>query len=112
MRRLLSLIACALAAGCSASREPVPTASVAESAAPRAARIDFATVVRPILEAKCAPCHFEGGVMHDRLPFDQPETIRLLGTRLFTRIQDEVDQAVINAFLAQPADETAPSGAP
>ena len=96
-------------AGCAVAREP----SSRVSGPPQtAAYIDFASVVRPILEARCAPCHFEGGTMHDRLPFDRPETIRMLGTKLFTRIKDEADQAAINAFLTQPPAEPASPGSP
>ena len=39
--------------------------------------------------------------MYEKLPFDRPETIRALGTKLFTRIKDEKDQATIRAFLEQ-----------
>ena len=42
--------------------------------------------------------------MYERLPFDRPETIRELGEKLFTRIKSEEEQALIRAFLAQPAD--------
>ena len=61
---------------------------------------DYAHTVLPILEAKCRPCHFAGGKMHDRLPFDRQETIVKLNTKLFTRIKDEKEQAVIRRFLA------------
>ena len=43
--------------------------------------------------------------MYTRLPFDRPATIRELGTTLFTRIQDEEEQAAIRAFLNAPAAE-------
>jgi hypothetical protein len=65
-----------------------------------AAPADFARDVRPILEQRCRPCHFEGGKMYERLPFDRPETIRTLGTKLYTRIKAEDEQAVIRRFLA------------
>jgi hypothetical protein len=46
----------------------------------------FAKDVRPILEHRCQPCHFTGGKMYARLPFDRLETIEKLGTtKLFTR---------------------------
>jgi hypothetical protein len=64
-------------------------------------RVDFDTQVRPILKSKCMPCHFQGGQMYDRLPFDKPETIRKLGTKLFTRITEENDRRLIEAFLHQ-----------
>lgn len=68
---------------------------------PARARVDFKTSVQPIFEKKCSPCHFKAGVMHARLPFDKPETIARLGTRLFTRIRDEESRATIRRFLSQ-----------
>lgn len=70
-------------------------------AAPVPPKIDFAAEIRPILEQRCQPCHFPGGKVYDRLPFDRPETIVKLGTKLFTRIKDEGQQAIIRRFLAQ-----------
>jgi hypothetical protein len=64
--------------------------------------VEFARDVRPILQARCQPCHFEGGRMYARLPFDRPETIHKLGTKLFTRIKTEEEQRLISDFLAQP----------
>jgi hypothetical protein len=66
------------------------------------ARVDFDTQLKPIFQSKCMPCHFSGGKVYDRLPFDKPETIRKLATRLFTRIKDEHDRKLIEDFLAQP----------
>lgn len=80
------------------AREPAPIAGSSQRTAP----MDFDGVVRPILEARCRPCHFPDGRMYDRLPFDRPETIRELGERLFTRIDDPEEQAVIRAFLGLP----------
>ncbi len=53
-----------------------------------------------MLEQRCVPCHFAGGKMYARLPFDRPETIRKLGTKLFTRIKDEKERERIRRFLA------------
>jgi hypothetical protein len=64
-------------------------------------RVDFFTQIKPILSARCQPCHFNGGKVYDKMPFDRPETIKRLGTRLFTRIKDEHEQELIRAFLAQ-----------
>jgi hypothetical protein len=73
---------------------------VSISSAPKE-RVDFDTQLKPIFQSKCMPCHFSGGQMYDRLPFDKPATIRKLGTRLFTRIKDEHDRRLIEDFLAQ-----------
>ena len=79
-----------VAAVTSASAEAVPKA-----------RVDFDTQVKPILQSKCMPCHFNGGQMYDRLPFDKPATIKKLGVRLFTRIKEENDRRLIEDFLTQ-----------
>ena len=65
------------------------------------ARVDFDTQLKPIFKSKCMPCHFSGGKMYDSLPFDRPETIRKLGTKLFTRIKEEDNRRLIEDFLAQ-----------
>lgn len=64
------------------------------------AKIDFDSAVKPIL-ARCTPCHFSGGTMYERLPFDRSETVTKLGEKLFTRIQAENDRKIIREFLAQ-----------
>jgi hypothetical protein len=66
-----------------------------------AERPTFASDIRPILESRCQPCHFQGGQMYEKLPFDKPETITKLGTKLFTRIKNEDQQRVIREFLSE-----------
>src|SRR5258708_5826081 len=75
----------------------VTSSSVLEARPP----VDFATQVKPILQARCQPCHFSGGKVYDRMPFDRPETIKTLGAKLFTRLKDEKEQQLIKDFLAQ-----------
>lgn len=79
------------------AEEPVATKPVSAES-----RVDFALDVQPILASRCQPCHFPGGKMYDRLPFDRATTIRTLGTKLFTRIKAEDEQTLIRRFLAQP----------
>jgi hypothetical protein len=66
-----------------------------------AERPTFASDIRPILQSSCQPCHFQGGQMYEKLPFDKPETITKLGTKLFTRIKNEDQQRVIREFLSE-----------
>lgn len=68
--------------------------------APKTSTGPFEARVRPILERRCVPCHFEGGSMYQKLPFDRPATVLRLREKLFTRIKDEGDRKVIRAFLA------------
>jgi uncharacterized membrane protein len=71
-------------------------------ASTNAAKPDFDKEIKPILQSRCMPCHFQGGKVYDKLPFDKPETISKLGTKLFTRIKDEKEQRLIREFLDQP----------
>jgi hypothetical protein len=63
---------------------------------------DFESEIKPIFQARCQPCHFQGGKVYDKMPFDKPETIHRLGAKLFTRIKDEKERRMISEFLAQP----------
>ena len=111
MRRrpfLIALPGYVLLASCAPARQsPAPQAPpplpahAAAPPAPAAPKVAFATQIRPILEARCQPCHFTGGSMYEKLPFDRPETIRHLGEKLFTRIRVEEEQALLRAFLAE-----------
>ncbi len=68
----------------------------------RTPKPDFDSDIKPIFQARCQPCHFQGGKVYEKLPFDKAETITKLGTKLFTRINDEKEQRLIREFLAQP----------
>jgi hypothetical protein len=98
-------IVAVLLTACAHPHAPQPAPVVAQPtpavSAPAVQAVDFSRDVRPILESRCQPCHFTGGRMYDRLPFDKPETIRQLGERLFTRIKAEDEQALIRRYLAQ-----------
>jgi hypothetical protein len=95
---------------CVPSQIPVPRQEtppeLVRSSSPAPQRVSFDTQVRPLLEARCRPCHFAGGKMYARLPFDRPQTIRTLGEKLFTRIRDEKERSLLRAFLAQEATGT------
>jgi hypothetical protein len=69
---------------------------------PAAKKPDFDTQIKPIFQSRCQPCHFPGGKVYEKMPFDKPETITRLGEKLFTRIKDEKEQRLIREFLTQP----------
>jgi hypothetical protein len=79
----------------SSSEKPAPVSTTTTT------RVDFPTQIKPMLEAKCQPCHFSGGKVYAKMPFDRPETIKTMGTKLFTRIKDENERQLIRDFLAQ-----------
>ena len=88
-----SLAVILILASCLLATSPAPQ--------PKAQTVDFQTQIRPILEKRCQPCHFTGGKMYDKMPFDRPQTIHTLGEKMFTRIKDPKEQAILRAFLAQ-----------
>ncbi len=85
----------------SAGLPPLATLEAKDCTTRARVRVDFNTQIRPIFESSCQPCHFNGGTMYQRLPFDRPETIKSLGTKLFTRIKDENKRTLIREFLSQ-----------
>ena len=88
----------------------IDSAAKAREKSPADSRaVRFEKDVAPIF-ASCAPCHFPGGVMYAKLPFDRAETIRSLGAKLFTRIKDEKEQATLRLFLEQKVER--PKAAP
>ena len=81
---------------------PIAAGPADKSEPPAAPAIDFKTEVQPIFVKRCSPCHFPGGSMHGKLPFDNPNTIEHLGEKVFSRIKAEDERAVIRAVLAGP----------
>jgi len=77
---------------------PVETVELATSPAPVCTKVDFATQIKPIFEAKCQPCHFSGGTMYQRLPFDRSETIKTLGTKFLLASKTKTNAARFASF--------------
>ena|ERR1051325_1088769 len=79
-----------------ATADALPAAAVIKPAK----RPDFDSEIKPIFQARCQPCHFAGGKVYEKLPFDKSETITKLGVKIFTRIKEEKEQRLIREFLA------------
>jgi hypothetical protein len=97
---VIALVALALPA-CQIGNSQVRD-SDARTSTPPVKKPDFNSEIKPIFQARCQPCHFQGGQVYDKMPFDKPETITRLGTKLFTRIKDEKERVLIREFLDQP----------
>jgi len=63
--------------------------------------INYKTQVQPILQKNCSPCHFPGGKMYEKLPFDKGETIIGRESGVFKRIKNEEDAAIIRQYMQQ-----------
>ena len=62
--------------------------------------IDFATQVKPILVKNCSPCHFTGGKMYERMPFEKDTTIISHEAGILRRIKGE-ENLLIKTFVLQ-----------
>jgi len=64
-------------------------------------KVDFKTQVQPILRKNCSPCHFPGGRLYDKLPFDKEGTIISQEPGILKRIKKEADIKLVRQFMAQ-----------
>ena len=62
--------------------------------------IDFATQVQPILIRNCSPCHFTGGKMYEKMPFDKDTTIINHEKGILKRIKGD-ENVVLKTFIQQ-----------
>jgi len=77
-----------------------PATSAAKPAIPITDTIDFANQIQPILVKNCSPCHFTGGKMYDKLPFDKDTTIINHEKGILKRIKGD-ENALIKSFILQ-----------
>ncbi|HEY6976932.1 MAG TPA: hypothetical protein VH396_11635 [Chitinophagaceae bacterium] len=63
--------------------------------------IDFTAQIKPIFVSHCSPCHFTGGKMYGRLPFDKDTTIVGHEEAVLRRIKDEKENALIKQYIQQ-----------
>lgn len=66
--------------------------------------IDFTSQVQPILVKNCSPCHFTGGKMYERMPFDKDTTIFNHQAGILRRIKGE-ENTLIRSFVEQNSKE-------
>lgn len=62
--------------------------------------IHFASQIKPILIKNCSPCHFTGGKMYERMPFDADTTIINHEAGILRRIKGE-ENLLIKTFIEQ-----------
>ena len=64
-------------------------------------KIDFEKQVKPIFVKNCSPCHFTGGKMYEKLPFDKDTTILNHHEAILKRIKNEEENAILKRFVLQ-----------
>lgn len=63
--------------------------------------INFKTQVQPVLQNNCSPCHFPGGKLYEKLPFDKGSTIISHKAGVLKRFKKEEDLKLLRQYTAQ-----------
>jgi hypothetical protein len=63
--------------------------------------INYKTQLQPVFQKNCSPCHFPGGKLYARLPFDNGATIVDHLAGVLKRIKDEEAIKLIKQYAAQ-----------
>lgn len=102
MKTMLFLLFCGIAFCFPLNKKPAPTES-ALAAAPSQTldSISFSAQIQPILQQKCNPCHFPGGKMYEKMPFDQARTILEHPEGMLRRIKEGEEGRLMRAFLGR-----------
>jgi len=67
--------------------------------------IHFTSQVKPILQKNCSPCHFTGGKMYDKMPFDDPKTLLEHRAGIMKRIKNEEENQILKQFIEENKDQ-------
>ncbi|HXB56864.1 MAG TPA: hypothetical protein VN461_19030 [Vicinamibacteria bacterium] len=86
-------------AGTPSATAPSPVALAARSSGDDS----FRSRVQPILERCCMPCHFPGGQMYERLPFDRAAVVRSKSEPLLRRLKVAEEHRVVEEWLRTPS---------
>jgi hypothetical protein len=80
---------------------PSPVASIAAGYSDSSGRVNFDSEVLPILTTHCNPCHFPGGKMYEKMPFDQATTLTSHATGIIKRIKGDNEVAILRRFIEE-----------
>lgn len=62
-------------------------------------KIEFEKDIKPIFIKNCSPCHFTGGKMYERLPFDKDTTILNHSDKILKRIKNDDENKLLRDFV-------------
>ena len=82
------------------SRKQV-TVPVKPASSTPASSLNFDIDIKPIFQKHCNPCHFPGGKLYDRLPFDRASTIIKNEKGILRRIKDTAEVKMIRQFVEE-----------
>jgi hypothetical protein len=63
--------------------------------------VNYNTEVLPVLQKNCSPCHFTGGKMYEKMPFDNSLTILSHEAGVLKRFNNKPEADLIKQFIQQ-----------
>ena len=63
--------------------------------------VNFKTQIQPVLVKNCSPCHFTGGTLYEKLPFDNAAIIITHARDILKRIKKEEEASLIRQYTEQ-----------
>ena len=100
LMKLLILFGIIFLFGLLESSTKKPTGMIVQKTIKSEDTIHFVSQIQPILVKNCSPCHFTGGKMYERMPFDKDTTIINHQTGILKRIKGE-EIFLIKTFIEQ-----------
>ncbi|HVE60952.1 MAG TPA: hypothetical protein VNA26_03985 [Chitinophagaceae bacterium] len=100
MKTILLLITCAINFGLCNTIE-LQVEKVNDIPSPKVDTINFKTQIQPIFQKNCSPCHFTGGKMYEKMPFDKGETILSHEAGIVKRIKDTNELILVKRFIKE-----------
>lgn len=100
MKILLVIIICSIILVLS-NTNPVKEQHNSKAAALITDSIDFKMQVQPVLQKNCSPCHFPGGKLYEKMPFDNGITIINHESGILKRIKKDDEAKLIRQFISQ-----------
>ena len=100
MKTTLFFLLCGMTFCLPLKNKPTPEESVTTRVTAAVSdTISFATQIQPILQTRCNPCHFPGGKMYEKMPFDEARTILDHSKGILKRINEGEDGRLMREFI-------------
>jgi hypothetical protein len=105
MRTTLIIITFSAGLCCCISHAAKPGGEAQGIASKMTDTVNYNTEVLPVLQKKCSPCHFAGGKMYEKMPFDNSLTILSHEAGVLKRIKDQPEASLVKQFIQQRSRE-------
>ena len=70
-----------------------------ESGGEQKENITYQKDIVPLLKSNCRPCHYPGGTVFKKLPFEEYVVVKKLGIKLNTRLKENSRKKIISLWV-------------